>query len=234
MSFFTGGYDDNDLACHTIDPICSERLVAIQAKAHKNFETRLCQELRASGMDTFAQADNCSFSIVENPGSASTRLAQDDTFYDWYQARNRLTTAVEVSLRGLSAQPTVDAVKFMQGAIVETHNVAFTKFRYALFRLEIVNVMMPHSYDDDACFMLGHVIPRVGTTSVSPSESEIATLHRQFETVVCHMLRDSGYEAFANVSDCTFRFVYNPARGAISLANHHNNDKHAAAVVTSG
>eukprot|EP00977_Amphora_coffeiformis_P021904 scaffold10056_cov164-Amphora_coffeaeformis.AAC.1 len=153
---WNGGNDTGDRACYA-DPVCNGFLVDKKAEAHLNFEARLCQNLRASGINSFAEATDCSFLIVENPGSSSTRLTEEIV----YEARDYRPTGVEISMLGLVENPPPDAIHFMESALVETHNEAyFDKFRYALGALEIVS-MTPFSYGDvvDTFLLFGHAIP---------------------------------------------------------------------------
>jgi hypothetical protein len=73
----------------------------------------------------------------------------------------------------------------------------------------VVNSMYIHSHilfiffdsppDDDTAI-----------TTSKMSDSELAYLHGAFEKAFCAKIQRSGSANFANVSDCSFRFVYNP------------------------
>mgnify|MGYP005863236119 CR=1 FL=1 len=227
LSLISGGSDTGGRDCYT-NLTCDYTLMTKKAEAHENFETLLCQNLRASRMSSFAQAKDCSFLIVENPGSSSTRLTEQTV----YKARNHHPTGVEISLFGLGENPPADAIKFMETALLEAHNVALAKFRYGLSRFEIVS-MVPSSYDDvtDAFLLFGHAIPH-SERSYDPPEAQIATLYHEFEATFCNMVHMSGYTAFANVHDCTFRFVYNPA-GEVPPSDNNPKKKQAAAIIES-
>jgi hypothetical protein len=47
-------------------------------------------------------------------------------------------------------------------------------------------------------------------TAINFSDSELAFLHGAFEKAFCAKIQRSGSANFANVLDCSFRFVYNP------------------------
>jgi hypothetical protein len=50
--------------------------------------------------------------------------------------------------------------------------------------------------------------------------TELAFLHETFEKAFCSKLQRSGSANFANVSDCSFRFIYDPVSFAdISIAD---------------
>jgi hypothetical protein len=49
------------------------------------------------------------------------------------------------------------------------------------------------------------------------SDSELAYLHGAFEKTFCSKLQRSGSDNFASVSDCSFRFVYDPVTFADSI-----------------
>jgi hypothetical protein len=49
------------------------------------------------------------------------------------------------------------------------------------------------------------------------SDSELAFLHGAFEKAFCSKLQRSGSSNFANVSDCSFRFIYAPVSFADTI-----------------
>jgi hypothetical protein len=55
-------------------------------------------------------------------------------------------------------------------------------------------------------------------TSGNLSDSKLAFLHGAFEKAFCSKLQRSGSDNFANVSDCSFRFVYDPVSFADIVA----------------
>jgi len=194
-----------------------------------NFEMHLCQKLLASGMTSYLKVTDCSFLIVENPGSFSTRLTEETV----YESRNHWQTGAEISILGLREDPPEDAVKFVEITLLEAHNVAVAKFRYSISEFEVVS-MIPYSNDDavDAFLFFGHTTPHSDSSYDPPAESEIATIYQEIETTFCNALKESGNAIFANIHDCTFRFVYNPAK-EVPRAQNNEEQQHAPADVQS-
>jgi hypothetical protein len=58
--------------------------------------------------------------------------------------------------------------------------------------------------------------PSDSGTDVVLKDSQIASMHQAFEKAFCIKLQNSGMVNFANIHDCSFRFVYNPVGGAES------------------
>ena len=169
-----------------------------------NFEKRMCKKLRASGLAIFAQAKDCSFDILENPGSFSTRLSEKIV----YDAQDARPTDVELSMVGVDKDLSADEVKFMESTIRDTHNNAFGKVGYALTKFDAVSFVSV----EGSLLVSGTAVPVIHKGEHNPEPSVTASMHHAFEIVFCDKLKNSGMSVFASVRDCAFNFVYNPVK----------------------
>lgn len=97
----------------------------------------MCKNLRASGVDVFSQVQHCSFIIVEEPGSTTTRVTEENA----YEAMNGRVTDVELSMMGLTQDLNKNELKFLEDAVVEAHNDAFAETGYQLKSFSTVSFM---------------------------------------------------------------------------------------------
>eukprot|EP00977_Amphora_coffeiformis_P012907 scaffold3285_cov140-Amphora_coffeaeformis.AAC.3 len=201
------GHDD--FVCY-LNPACRglgaevDFLTAKTAKVHMTFENRMCKKLRSSGIAVFAQAKDCSFDILENPGSFSTRLSEKVV----YDAQDARPTDVELSMVGVNKDLAADEVKFMESTVRDTHNDLLGKFGYGLTKFDAVSFVSV----EGSFLVSGTVVPVVHKGEHNPEPSVAASMHQAFETAFCDKLKNSGMPVFAGVHDCAFNFVYNPVK----------------------
>eukprot|EP00977_Amphora_coffeiformis_P019281 scaffold7112_cov155-Amphora_coffeaeformis.AAC.4 len=217
VAYSGGGYcnlcDDghDDFVCY-LNPACRglasevDFFTARSASIHSKFESRICKELRRSGIENFAQASECSFNIVENPGSFSTRLTEKVV----YEAQNGHTTDVALSLAGLDKDLSTDEIKALESVVLVAHNEAFAEFGYALTEIDTTSFMFPDNMEGTV-FISGAAVPLL--QGIYPADrSDVAFAHADFEVAYCDKLKHSDLAVFAGVHDCKFEFVYNPVK----------------------
>jgi hypothetical protein len=68
--------------------------------------------------------------------------------------------------------------------------------------------------DDAVATVAGSSLRASSTTGAAPSAQKLASLHEAFEKTFCNKLSMSGSANFANVHQCSFRFVDTPLEAA--------------------
>lgn len=203
-------------------------VMAVQIRdMHVDFEQKLCEKIQSSGLANFANAKDCSFSLLEKPGAITSRVPVENA----YDSLNGQTTKSQVSMIGLLRAPSEDEFKLIETTIVETHNDAFSHTGYTLGAFDAVSSLAVGTKwwvpDCDKCNMDDAVT--LIFSNVSPLSDEddsrvgkmkdLAYTHESFEKAACSKLANSGIANFANVHDCKFRFVYNAAGEAVDEEN---------------
>ena len=115
------------------------------SQLHQTLQKRVCQQLRTSGVANFAHVQHCAVDVLENPGSLTTRLSEQNA----YEAMNGLVTDVELSMLGLSQDLTLTDLAFLQDAVVQAHNDAFADTGYQIKNFATVSFMDTGTYRCD-------------------------------------------------------------------------------------
>ena len=176
---------------------------------HFDMEKQICKKLRKSGVPAFAQAKDCSFSFVEEPEAESVRLNEENTYES---LAGKAATDAEIILGGVVAQElSKPHLKYLESVIMQTHADAYHQTGYALLSFDI-NTMLEST--DKTVIGLARAIPTLDESAPAVANSLLLHLHETFEHAVCRNLQEGGLVVFANVKDCSFRFVYNPVQEA--------------------
>jgi len=227
----------------TGDPTCSlcgnddttfvELKGAQLGDVHKSFEEKFCAKLRSSGSANLANAQGCSFAIVDMPGQADFVPIESA-----YASTNGQSTEGQIVLRGTLNELSEADLKLLDKSVIAAYNDAFAKAGYKLKLKSKASVYVSETpgTGDPTCSLCGnddmtfgevqvvfsHVQETPGTGDptctfcgnddevVLLKDSEVAYMHKAFEKAFCAKLQNSGVANFANVHGCSFRFVYNP------------------------
>jgi hypothetical protein len=202
---------------------------------HRKFEKKFCSDLRNSGSVNLANARDCSFSFLDMPGQPDQNMPiqASESFRSGEKAEAQVMLHGTVQEFSEKDYELID-----QSVVEAYEEAFFTSAGFSLNSVEIVADLditvgwMPDCRfcppDDDATMasaaklVVAHVTP-VGWTpdcrfcppdddaavvKGSLSDAQLGYLHEAFEKAFCHKLQNSGAVNFANVHDCSFRFVY--------------------------
>jgi hypothetical protein len=202
---------------------------------HKKFEDNFCGLLRASGSSNLASASQCSLSFLETPGHTASVPVESA-----YTSNNGEAEEAQVMMHGTLHDFSEKEYAVIDTTIVAAYNEAFAKTGYAISSFEVVaDINMPNNNDnalmantatmvsaqwwsgrnfwpgcrwcpnDDAIALTGSPILK---------DSDIAFMHEAFEKTFCSKLQNSGLANFANVNNCSFRFVNIPTDVVVEVA----------------
>ena len=182
------------------------QLALVQQRGlHANFEKSVCKMLRTSGNDNFANVKDCSFSVLETPGSFDIRFSEENA----YESLNGSSADVEIDMSGLAKEPSMDDLKVLESVVLDAHKAAFYQTNYQLSSINAVSSFAMNG----AIVVDARAVPVLSETSNNDADSKtLAAIHQAFEEAVCGKLQNSGRPVFAQVHDCTFRFVFNPVK----------------------
>ena len=134
----------------------------------------------------------------------------------------------QVSFRGvLEKEMTPQDSKILRHSIMSAYNDAFSSTGYSLTNFAERIWYWPTDIACNACPPdddISATMPTAFTATVVPTgdnksgikASQLQFMHTAFEKAFCAKLQNSGAAIFANVHDCTFEFVSNPAAVAES------------------
>ena len=221
------------------DPTCRlcppdvETTIKNLGDMHQSFENNFCAGLRESGSDTLAEARDCTFSFLNMPGQAEENLPI-------VEQSNGQNAEVQLTLQGTLHDLSEKDMKIIDGSIVSAYNEAFSSAGYKLKSFETVSdIELPSNVSwDPTCRLCppNTESMRMGSTNLivatadtlgwdptcrlcppaedvtvaELSDAKLAFLHTAFEKTFCAKLQKSGSANFANVSGCSFRFVFAP------------------------
>jgi hypothetical protein len=193
---------------------------------HKKFEETFCGLLRASGSTNLASASQCSLSFLETPGHTASVPVESA-----YSSNNGEAEEAQVVMHGTLHDLSEKDYAVIDTTIVAAYNEAFTKTGYATSSFKVVaDIKMPNN-DDNALMINAATMvsaqwwgpnfwpgcrwcPNDDAITLSNypilKDSDMAFMHQAFEKTFCSMLQNSGLANFANVNNCSFRFVNIP------------------------
>jgi hypothetical protein len=208
------------------DAVASLQMKTINfGEIHKQFEDNFCGLLRVSRSANLVNAHDCSLSFLDTPGKSDLVPSESA-----YASTNGDATEAQVIIHGALDDFNDGDFALIYMSIESAYNEAYTKAGYTINDFEAKTVIdMPtgcrscSSADDAMMFNAGKMIfarIRPGCQDCNPDDvlkdSQIAFMHQAFEKAFCAKLQSSGMANFANIHDCSFRFVYNPVGGAES------------------
>jgi hypothetical protein len=205
---------------------------------HKKFEDNFCGLLRASGSANLASASQCSLSFLETPGHTASVPVESA-----YRSNDGKAEQAQVIMHGTLHDLSEKDYAVIDTTIVAAFNEAFADTGYAASSFEVVaDINMPNN-DADALMINAATIVSAKldwkwwgpnfwpgcrwcsnddaialTGSPILKDSDIAFMHEAFEKAFCSKLQNSGLANFANVNNCSFRFVNNPTDGVVEAA----------------
>jgi hypothetical protein len=201
---------------------------------HKKFEDDFCGLLRASGSANLASASQCSLSFLETPGHTASVPVESA-----YRSKDGEAEEAQVILHGTLHDLSEKDYAVIDTTIIAAYNEAFAKTGYAAGSFEVVADMKMPNNDADALMINTVTIVSAQwwgpnfwpgcrwcsnddaialTGSPILKDSDIAFMHEAFEKAFCSKLQNSGLANFANVHNCSFRFVNSPTDGAVEAA----------------
>jgi hypothetical protein len=210
------------------------------ADMHQTFENKFCAGLRESGSDALTEARDCSFSFLNMPGQAEENLPIVEQS-NGQNSEAQLT--LQGTLNDLSEKDLQVLDESIVSAYNEAFSSAGYKLESfkTVADLELPSNVSWDPYcrlcppDTDAVKVgsaklivasaatLGwdpycRLCPPAedATVAATPelSDAKLAFLHTAFEKTLCAKLQNSGEANFANVSGCSFRFVFAPVSEA--------------------
>jgi hypothetical protein len=197
---------------------------------HKQFEDNFCGLLRVSSSANLVNARDCSLSFLDTPGESDLVPSESA-----YASTNGDATEAQVIIHGTLDDFTEKEFALINPSIESAYNEAYTKAGYTINDFEAKTVIdMPTgcrscSRGKDAMMLNASKMifariqlgcqdcnPDDSSIDVVLKDSQIALMHQAFERSFCTKLKNSGLANFANIHDCSFRFVYNPVGQAES------------------
>jgi hypothetical protein len=203
---------------------------------HKKFEENFCGLLRTSGSKNLASASQCSLSFLETPGHTASSVPVESA----YSTNNGEAEQAQVVMHGTLHDLSEKDYAVIDTTILAAYNEAFAKTGYAASSFKAVaDIKMPNN-DDNALMVNAATMvsaqwwwgrnfwpgcrwcPDDDATALSDypilEESDMAFMHEAFEKTFCSKLQNSGLANFANVNNCSFRFVNTPTDVALKAA----------------
>ena len=199
---------------------------------HAAFEKDFCAGLRQSGSMNLAHARDCTFSFLD-----TTAQNEENIPIQSGEGKNK-KTETQLTLQGTLHSFSETDMEILDEAVVAAFNDAFYSAGYSLGSfVSTADLDIPSkvSWDPtcrlcppdadiagDAKLIIATATPlgwdpscrlcppEDGAMIANLSDAKLAFLHKAFENTLCTKLQKSGSANFANVHDCSFRFVYAP------------------------
>jgi hypothetical protein len=199
--------------CNIGETVSEADLLSVQVgNAHAKFQKSICKKLQATGIANFAQAKDCSVDILELPGTTDVRASMENA----YEAAKGDSMRVEVAMVGIPAELSESDLKILNSAAFEAHNDAFHQTGMKLKDMDASSSLKV----DGKTVVFATAHPDIFFDEIPSGKTfNLSFYHQSFEYALCSKLENSGSSTFANVGECSFRFVYNPAKEGIAIAN---------------
>jgi hypothetical protein len=199
---------------------------------HAAFEKEFCAGLRQSGSKNLAHARDCTLSFLDTTGQNEENMPIQSK-----EGKGR-KTETQLTLQGTLHNFSEKDMEILDEAVIGAYNDAFSSAGYSLGSfVSTADLDIPSkvSWDPycrlcppdadmagDAKLIISTAAPlgwdpycrlcppEEGAMVADLSDAKLAFLHTAFENTLCTKLQKSGSANFANVHDCSFRFVYAP------------------------
>jgi hypothetical protein len=210
------------------------------AQLYMAFEASFCSTLRSSGLTNLVNVKECSFSFVEKPGS-STNTSPVDSPYASSANNQGAKMEAHITMMGLLHDFSNADRDLINQSILSAHSKVFSSTGYSLKSFNVVSdVDVPPLAGDDykdsrdaGCIFLctsngDAAVTLISAIAVAANDSEVANdhasfgqlyMHEAFEKSFCTKLQISGSANFANVHDCSFRFVGSPRFAQVAMTS---------------